>query len=141
MSDRVHYLIRHPREKGSLIYPTELNGEMYVGFGSFYLLGLPGSRIDESYDLYAVLGEETIQTNLVRFGKSRNFFRAEVGGVGAFLFYAQRMAKQLSYVGSEIQVRGLIARWKLLSWKHDELDRACRKHDFYFIGYSPRLGD
>ena len=141
MSDLVHYLIRHPTEKGGLIYPTELDDPAYVGFGSFYMLGRVGSRIGEAYTFHAVFGEELVATNLLPFRNSRSFFRAEVQGVGTFLFYAQPIAKKPTYVGVAAQASTLVALRRLRSWQPFELDRACRENDFYFVGYSPRLAN
>ena len=140
MNDLVHYLIKHPVEGGGLIYPTEIEDDNYVGFGAFYLLGQPGMPIGDRYRFAAVRGEETIQTELLPFRRSRSFFQAEVGGIGSFIFYAQPISFRPSYTGRVATGTGLLAIRRLRSWQPQELDRACREHKFYFVGYSPRLG-
>jgi len=140
MTELVHYLIRHPTNGTGLIYPSDVDDATYVGFGAFYFLGLPGSRVAESYRFYAIQGEETIQIPLRPFRRSRSFFRAEVPAVGAFVFYAQPIARKPAYIGSSDSASNLSALRRLRSWQPHDLDRACREHQFYFVGYSPRLG-
>jgi len=140
MSDLIHYLIRHPTLDG-LIYPAELEDEEYFGFGSFYLLGKTGAFIGEAYRFYAIRGEETVQTTLLPYRNSRSFFRAEVTDVGSFLFYAQPIARKPSYIGKAARASNLVAVRRLRSWQPDELDRACQEHNFYFVGYSPRVNE
>lgn len=140
MKDMVHYLIRHPVEGGGLIYPTEIEDDNYVGFGAFYLLGQPSTPVGERYRFSAVRGEQTIQTELLPFRGSRSFFQAEVGGIGSFIFHAQPMPFRPLYTGAFSSSSDLVAIRRLRSWQPQALDRACREHEFYFVGYSPRLG-
>ena len=141
MSDLVHYLIRDPSEKVGLIYPTELDDQNYTGFGAFYLLGNAGASIGERYYFYAIQGEQTVQTELLPFRGSRSFFQAEVPRIGTFVFYAQPMPfRPAAYTGLNASSANLVALRRLRSWQPYELDRACREHAFYFVGYSPRVG-
>lgn len=139
MKDVVHYLTGHPAEQGGLIYPTELDVESYAGFGSFYLLGPPGARVGDEYKFHAVQGEEIVETRLLRLEKSKVFYRVQVTDVGAFLFHAEQLARKPRYIGTEDQIRRLAILRRLRSWEPGKLDRACRKHAFYFVGYSPHV--
>lgn len=139
MSPIVHYLIKHPTEARSLIYPTEIDNDQYVGFGGFFLLGKPGSALGDSFKFHAILGQQTLETQLIRFRNSKSLFLADVENVGSFLFYAQPIGNRPTYIGTDAQSQNLVALRRLRSWHPNELDQACRKHGFYFVGYSPRV--
>ena len=136
MNERIHYLMLDPNRKG-LIYPTELDDQAYMGKGSFYLLDFKGYPIRDSYTFYAIHGEQiltfTLHRNLTRY------FQVEVINIGVFDFLAVSISNQLSYIGNEQETSGLIARRRLKALHPERLDQACIEHDFYFVGYTPRL--
>lgn len=136
----VHYLIRHPSVAG-LIYPVELDEPGYVGFGAFYLLGATGDRIGDAYVFHAVHQQQILETTLTEYRGTRSFFQAQVSGVGSFVFYAQPMRQKPPYVGAMPAAGNLVALRRLRAWQPDALNRACHEHEFYFVGYSPRVDD
>jgi len=142
MSDLVHYLIKNPSAVGGLIYPNEnsnIVGEGYVGFGGFYLLGTAGASISGSYRFIAIRNKHLIETKMNVYQDSRNYFMVDLTEVGRFLFFAQPIPKGSNYVGRHPAVRNLVALKRLRSWRPNDLELACKRHNFYFIGYTPRI--
>ena len=136
----VHYLIRDPARRVGLVYPSEMPDPTYVGFRSFYLMGAPQDRPAEAYTFHAVRGESVVSVPLRQLSGSRGFFRAVVADIGSFIFHAQGMPTRPPYSGKAAALTGLVALRRLRSWRPNDLDAACRTHEFYFAGYSPRLG-
>lgn len=141
MSDLVHYMLRDPIKANTLIYPTDLEHDDYVGAGGFFLLGASGAQPADYYRFLAIQGEQTLVVGLERYRDSRSFFQAIIPDVGSFLFLAQPIPRSPSYAGTAPRSAGLQAIRRLRSWRPRALDMACTSHDFYFTGYSPRFDD
>lgn len=140
MTDFVHFLIRSPAGKRGLLYPSEIDIPEFYSVGSFYLMGIKGSRLADSYTFHAVQKDNIIVVQLkAAEGTSYAFYRAIVEGVGNILFYAQSLSVEYPYLGSNPGLLNNIASRRLRAWKPYQLDALCEKHQFYFVGYSPRI--
>ena len=135
----VHYLVSHPRAAGILIYPSELN-ENYTARGEFYLLGRPGAALKERYVFYAVKGEKIVPMDLRLSSGSKSLFRVDIPGASTALFLAQpvRFAQLLQQASNASEGDQVVHR-RLVCLQPHVLDRVCRVHSFYFVGYSPRI--
>jgi hypothetical protein len=135
----VCYLVRSSLQEGGLVFPSEMQETDPATMGAFYLLGRERGVPLDAYSFLAIKGEEVIRIQLEKDRKAPAFFRATVPQVGNFLFFAQPLARQLRYVGGVPELAGQFAIRRLRSWRLGDLEQACRKHEFYFVGYSPRI--
>lgn len=141
MREVIHYLIAHPTEVGTLIYPSQVNDLNYYGFGAFYILGKHKERSGDSYKFHAVHDSQIIQTTLVPYRGSKSFLVATVSGIGSFVFNVQSLPRKQPYKLTHASLEGLTTIRRLRSWNPNELDKACAEHQFYFTGYSPVVGN
>lgn len=135
----VCYLVKSGHLESGLIFPTEMTELDTATTGSFYLLARSSSATEDAYAFFAVRGERILRVVLERMDKARSFFRAQVPDVGAFMFYAQPMPRKIPYRGDAPQFQDHVAIRRLRSWRPNDLENACAKYEFYFVGYSPRL--
>lgn len=131
-------MIRKPGAVGEVIYPSELDvGKEYYGFGSFFLSSHNKRKIDSIYSFWAIWRNQAVETKLER--QSSNVFRVQFDGVGKFEFRARNINSPARYTG---QYRGFDDKWlirQLAPFDHELLDAAILKHDFYFVGFTPKL--
>ncbi len=136
----ISYMVSASGGERGLVYPSELRDAESAGPGSFLLMGEVDSRPEPEYLFPAVLGDKLISVAVRQDERSTSFYWADVTDVGRFLFHAESVRQKLPYLGSDASASGMIALRRLRAWRHGELDRACREHDFYFVGYAPRVG-
>jgi hypothetical protein len=140
MAPVVCYLVQGAGAERGLVFPQELPKSHHAA-GSFYLLGAPGDHLLESYLFHAVQADDVIETRLNRRRRGRAFFEVGVAGVGVFVFHARPLTRRVPYTGRARILRGLVALRQLQSWTSEQQENACREHQFYFVGYSPRIDD
>lgn len=136
MTEKIHYLVRHPSKLGQFTYPSDIDDPQYFGVGGFFILGGPRSRLAQTYQFEAVLGDAFVTTELIRFGESGRLLIAQVPEVGRFLFSAERVSGEVTRPNDR-RYDGVQIAWRLRSWRPDELERVCKEREFYFVGYSP----
>ena len=138
MTAFVHFMVRHPRDRDLLIYPTELE-ERYVGTGAFYVLGLSDDELMDAYVFFAIYNDQIEPILLTRVTPTRTIYRAVFPPVGIFDFWAYRTRGWEARVGGNNHFSGVPMLRQIRPKRADVLDVAARQHRFYFIGYSPRL--
>jgi len=139
MKHLIHYLVRHPNEPGSLIFPTELSEVNYVGFGSYYFIGDNGDDVNGNYFIHAIHKEEIVTIPLELVVKTKTIFRANVKSIGSFEFMAVLLKNKPKYIGNDRNLNGKVAIRVLKPKNPNELNDAVRNYGFYFVGYSPRI--
>lgn len=141
MKDFVHYLIRQIGGEDGLITPRQLNRLPHFTLGCFYILGIRRRPLLEAYRFHAMRDGEIVLVPLVRYRESRSFYRAPVDGVGSFIFHLQPIPNELPYAGNVPGLEGLQAIRRLRARKPADLEEACRKYNFYFLGYSEAIDE
>ncbi|KQV83170.1 hypothetical protein [Rhizobium sp. Root1220] len=126
------------RATGELIYPTELEERIYQGFGSFFFDGNDVADVDKSYVFYALRDGELLPLILERIGV-RYSYQVYVVGIGRFVFRATTAGVPSRYSGtSSTDLQQTLVR-QLASTDRQGLNDAARRHDFYFVGFTPML--
>lgn len=140
MKNLVHFLVRHPEELNAYLFPTELRDRSHVGFGGFFTLGEDSSAPpNESYLFYAVNDEQLVAVELQRSRGRKTVFQANVDGIGVFQFRATQVRNPGKYVGEVAEASGFGVIHRFKPKVPALLDAAARRHNFYFVGYSPRV--
>lgn len=137
MNGIIHYLIQSPVNRSEVIYPTDLDTELYYGYGGFFVVGIEYAKPAESYVFHAILGEQRITAKMVRFPNSSSFYYVEIAKAGAFLFYTRKLTIKLKYGGRDVNMRDHLALHRVWPCSPKLLESACHNHGFYFTGYSP----
>lgn len=138
MTRNVHYMIRKPSASAEVIYPSDLDDrEDYYGYGAFVIAGQHEKDVDDFYSFLAIRETRVVAVKLER--RTAIFFRAMVDGVGEFWFTARRVATPARYTGSYSSFEGGRIILQLAPADHNYFDAAVRKHDFYFVGFTPKL--
>lgn len=138
MIRNVHYMIRKPGASAELIYPSDLDErEDYYGYGAFVIAGRDEEDVDEIYNFLAIRETRAVPIKLER--RTTTVFRAMVDGVGEFWFTARRIATPARYTGRYSGFEGGELIRQLAPADHSLLDATVRKHDFYFVGFTPKL--
>lgn len=140
MIDVVCYLVPPATGAKGLVFPTEVDEHSRSGVGAFYLLGTRPRPLRPQYIFHAVHGEAVVTTRLARYRDTKSYYQVTSPTVGRFLFYAQPLSRRLTYIGTDSNFRDMFVVRRLRSWHPNELDAACRHHQFYFVGYSPGIG-
>lgn len=139
MNNYVHYLVRQPRATDQLISPSQIEERDYFTVGCFYIIGRPGEALLDSYRFHAMLRKDIIIVDLKRYKNSKSFYRTNVEGIGNFIFGLEAIGHELRYAGMEPTLNGLQAVRRLRPKGNSSLELACKKHDFYFLGYSEAI--
>lgn len=135
---QVHYLCRRPGAERELVYPQEMPPG-HQSPGSFFLPGNPEKGVDEEYEFYAYRGGEVVAIPARK--SDRDSLVAIVDGIGGFQFLTSLAGIPARYVGNlPFPDQGMVAR-QLAPIDREELERAARDKDFFFVGYSPRLDE
>lgn len=138
MKRNVHYMIRKPGVLAEFIYPSDLDeDENYYGYGTFVIEGRDNEDVDDIYDFLAIREARVVKIKLER--RTKTVFHAMVDGIGEFQFTARRMATPARYTGGDANFEGGELIRQLVPADHGLLDAAVRKHDFYFVGFTPKL--
>ena len=139
MSGLVHFLIRHPNQPRTVIYANDLRNRQYGSFGGFFLMGDNAGDTHESYVFPAIQDGKILAIQLKLVGNTKSVFRAIVPNVGAFDFRSYPFRDPPAYGGKSTSMAGMLALQQLKATQPGELDSVVRAHDFYFVGYSPRI--
>lgn len=138
MTRMVHYMIRRPGAAGEVIYPFEFEAsDDYYGFGAFFLGGRHVDDVDEAYTFWAIRDSRAIPTKLFR--QTANVFTVAIDGVGQFRFRAKKMSDPARYTGGYAGFGDDRLVRQLAPFDHRALDVAVWEHDFYFVGFTPKL--
>lgn len=138
--DYVYYLIKSQNKSSELVFPEEEDIDNYYGFGAFYLMD-SGSNIPAAeYRFPAILNERLIVTTASLYRDARRFYSIQVENIGTFIFHAQSLSNKYRYSGQNPQLANKVAFWRFRSWNPGSLETACKQHNFYFVGASPRTG-
>lgn len=132
-------MIRHPSQSQALVYPIELENNNYVGVGMFILFGGASSEPEQSYRFDAIYGEEIINLNLVQTRRGKNSFLVVAPRIGNMEFLAHRMPNDTRYIGFQSELKNQVAIRRILPKYPEQLNEICKNHNFYFVGFSPRL--
>ena len=132
----IYYLVRSYTRVTGLYFPDEIDLANYATIGSFFIMGPDGHTIGDIYSFYAIRRGQLFSLALNRLRGSQDFFEATVQDIGRFVFYAERLTTQYRYLGSDGRIANTVALRRLRAWDTDSLEIACKKHDFYFVGYS-----
>lgn len=134
MVELIHYFIRNPiGEKGGLVYPSEINIKLYQTIGSFYIISYDDKKLFNEYIIHAIKNGQIIKVPLKRI--RRNSFSAVVDGIDSFIFYAENVSMN-KYSGNNPFLEGVKILKRLRIANANKAEDACKKHKFYFIGYS-----
>lgn len=142
MKNNVHYLVRHPSETNTLIYPAGLP-ENYAAYGGFYLLCDTHGKTSESYEFLAVHGEEIITTRLNLIEGTNTIFQVDLFNIGNFEFKANLLKSMSSDDNSHFtKVNGDLQIVRQLRPKAPQsLNSAVRQYGFYFVGFTESLNN
>lgn len=131
-SFRVFYLCRTVESRNEFVFPNELP-ENYYSPGLFVIQKKIDNEFSSKYSFAARQGEQLLDLDLVH-GNDLRTFKVEVQGIGIYVFKAVSLDREDKYVGNIKSAFLDAPLWRLEPANMLQLERACRMHDFYFVG-------
>lgn len=138
MNRYIHYLIRNPSKQRGLVYPSEVQYPFYAARGDFYIIGKQNEVLRNIYSFHAVHRNELIVIDLrkERELSTNLLYIASHNIAGKFHFFAERLRNSIAYIGDTPYLRDRFALYRVRSLELKQLEFACLKHNFYFVGFS-----
>ena len=137
MNNYVYYLTKSSsNEKNGLVFPSEIEEENYYGIGNFFIDTQFDKELKDEYITFAIHNLELIKVVLKKNEKNKNFFDCYINEVGHFVFYADKLKKELNYVGQNGTYKNLKFLYRLRIWNTNSAEKAALDSNFYFVGAS-----
>lgn len=132
---KVLYLCRASESSDDLLFAPELP-ENYYAPGQFVIEAMnTRGQLHTLYKFSAMQGNQELELELKPTERGRSY-AVDAGNNGKFFFKVVAMSRGTRYAGqSNIEFDGM-PLYRLEPANMQQLEHACRRHDFYFIGNS-----
>lgn len=136
---KVLYLCRASENSDGLLFAPELP-ENYYAPGQFVIEAMSASgQLHKLYKFSAMQGDQELELDLKPTERGRSY-AVDAGSNGKFFFKVVAMSRGTRYAGQSILEFEGMPLYRLEPANMQQLEQACRRRDFYFIGNSGGAG-
>lgn len=132
---KVLYLCPGSEDSDSLFFAPELPENHYAPGQFFIEARTPAGKPHELYRFAAMQGSQELEFEL-RPAKNGRSYSVDAGENGKFFFKIVAINRSIRYIGKNQENFDGMPLYRVEPANMQQLEQACRKNDFYFIGSS-----